>query len=73
MSKQVFKNTMTQEQINEMLDWFHSESETLRKDIYLYNEKHDYYHAAKCEGVRDSYIRCIHKLNELKNQTKEGL
>jgi hypothetical protein len=65
--KNSLQNTMTLEQINNMISWFRSEAEKLTKEIHQYNDRYDHYNAAKAEGMRDSYIRCINKLNELKS------
>lgn len=69
MAKHSSNNAMTEEQINEMIDWFLGEAEKLTKEIHVYNEKYEHYNAAKAEGMRDSYIRCMNKLFILKNQT----
>lgn len=61
---------MTEDQINEMMGWFQSEAQKLTKEIHLYYAAHEYYKAAKAEGMRDTYIRCMNKLHALKNQTK---
>lgn len=62
-------DTMTPDQMKEMIDWFNSETEQLTKDIRKYNDTFDFYRAAQAEGMRDSYLRCIKKLYELNEQS----
>ena len=56
--------TMTPEQLKEMIEWFSAEAEQLTKSIHKYNDAQDYYQAAKAEGMRDAYLRAIKKLQE---------
>lgn len=68
MEKQGPQNSITEEHINEMINWFHSEAQKLTQEIHRHHDKHDHYNAAKAEGMRDTYIRCMNKLHALKNQ-----
>lgn len=57
---------MTEEEMDEMIRWFRNETVQLTKDIHRFNDKQDYYQAARAEGMRDTYLRCINKLISLK-------
>jgi hypothetical protein len=61
---------MTPEQIKKIVGWLNSEAEQMTKDIHKYNNEHDYYNVAKTEGMRDAYLRCIKKLDTLKEQSE---
>ena len=64
MKKIIETNSMTPDQLNEMIDWFSAQAEQLTKSIHTYNHVQDYYQAAKAEGMRDAYLRALKKLKE---------
>ena len=65
MAKAFAENTMTPEQVEEMLQWFNGELKKVSDDIREYEKKKDYIGLAKAEGMRDTYMRCIKKLHQL--------